>query len=654
MMGSCDNKVVRLHSECVFLPMLFGWVPQVSGICVMMLGDAMWPRRVTFAVLIVASLWACGETTPTQAPPVADKPRSAGDTVSVAKRLLVPETTLPVRAEVVALSDRLSIASAREGKNARGSELAFLAARLRERLWRFDRTTTDAREAIELYSAVVASSVDGVVACRADFRQARLRGELARDGAETYRSAYLARARQTATAAKGGSACVTRIEQLVANSEVLRPRGDAWAQLQVQAKSQAKAQHARIHGPVLGAPTATSSASAIPAAQLLGARGDSEVVVTPDPKVVSKGIVSLTDVETYSYPRGGRVVLTLSAPATYEVGVLPPEPQIGRGDRIYLDLFRTRLKGVKRQVDATGLVRGVRLGKRKDGTRIVLDLAGPAYRRVFYLPNPFRVVIDLSTRKPSRAAQTIAGGAREVRRVVLDPGHGGWDAGAMGPTGLEEKDVVLDVAHRAAPALASELGIETMLTRDTDVYVPLEERTARANAYHADLFISVHCNATENGEAHGVQIFMLDPSREMDAAALRAATRENLSHLKHKKRSKPKGPVLSPAELEAQVADIAAGLSVGDTTSRSRLFAELLQKSTLSSLNARYPKTQDHGVKTAGFFVLLGADMPSVLYETAFISNSGDEKRLAKADFRQKLADAIVNAVRAYRTGHGK
>ncbi len=135
------------------------------------------------------------------------------------------------------------------------------------------------------------------------------------------------------------------------------------------------------------------------------------------------------------------------------------------------------------------------------------------------------MVIDLGTRPPSTGETPGAGGTREVRRIAIDPGHGGTDAGAVGPTGLREKDVTLDIAHRVAPLLAHELKIETLLTRDNDAYVPLDLRAARANAFHADLFVSIHCNASENGKATGVQTFILDEARE--GAAARLAAREN-------------------------------------------------------------------------------------------------------------------------------
>src|SRR4029079_7492159 len=134
---------------------------------------------------------------------------------------------------------------------------------------------------------------------------------------------------------------------------------------------------------------------------------------------------------------------------------------------------------------------------------------------------PFRIVIDLSTRKPQREDKPAAGtgGGRGIRRVAIDPGHGGNDAGAVGPTGLKEKDVTLDIAHRVAPLLARELKIETLLTRDNDAYVPLDLRTAQAHAFHGDLFVSIHCNASENGKASGVQTFILDEARDPEGSA---------------------------------------------------------------------------------------------------------------------------------------
>jgi N-acetylmuramoyl-L-alanine amidase len=198
---------------------------------------------------------------------------------------------------------------------------------------------------------------------------------------------------------------------------------------------------------------------------------------------------------------------------------------------------------------------------------------------------------------------------------------------------LKEKDVTLDIAHRAAPLLARELGVSTLLTRDGDVFVALDERTARANAFGADLLISIHCNASEDGSGHGVMTFVLDESR--DGMATRIAARENAAS------------VQAGSELAAAMSQF---LDRG-TLARSEHFAGLLQRSTLASLGKRYPDVPDLGVRRAGFYVLAGAAMPAVLFESSFISNAHGEVRLNTADYRGKLADGIVNAVRAYQSG---
>jgi N-acetylmuramoyl-L-alanine amidase len=220
-----------------------------------------------------------------------------------------------------------------------------------------------------------------------------------------------------------------------------------------------------------------------------------------------------------------------------------------------------------------------------------------------------------------------------VRRVVIDPGHGGADPGAIGPGGLAEKEVTLDIAHRVAPILAREIGIVTMLTRDDDRFVSLEERAARANAFHAGLFVSVHCNAAESPERRGVQSFVLAQAK--DEAAMRVAARENSTS----------------AAVAEQLTGVVADLQTSDLIEQSAHFATLLQRATLASFAQSYADTPDGGVRSAGFYVLVGAQMPAVLFEASFLSNPQEEQRLATADYRQKLADGIANAIRAYRDG---
>jgi N-acetylmuramoyl-L-alanine amidase len=266
----------------------------------------------------------------------------------------------------------------------------------------------------------------------------------------------------------------------------------------------------------------------------------------------------------------------------------------------------------------------------------VLDLNGQVWRRVFYLPEPFRIIADLATHAPKGEEGSTAGPAqrgKKLERVVVDPGHGGNDPGAIGPGGLKEKDVTLDIAHRVAPILARELGIVTMVTRDADRYVTLEERTARANAFHADLFVSIHCNASESAASRGIQSYVLDTSH--DETAARVAARENAT----------------TGSANAQVGALVADLRLGHLSHESLRLANLIQKSAMASLSERYADTANGGVKSAGFYVLVGAEMPSVLFEAAFISNPVEETRLQTADFRQKIADGIANAIRAYQEG---
>lgn len=600
--------------------------------------------RLVLGVLAVAvgALLACAEP---DGQPTLDPGDAGTGGVGQAERVLSKAVPLPARAEVVALSDRLAIAASREPGGPEGGELLWLAGQLRERLWRFDRRTTDAREAIELYATVVDQGLGSVRGCRADLRRALLTGELARDPADGHAALYLARRRQQSVAEQSPDqaieACLDELSRRTALLEAYRPSGEALARLVARGDEEADARRRRP----AAMPTGSAAVGSLPPPAIELGPDKRNVVVSPDESQLSADPVELTEVRPFSWDRGGRVVLTLSGVTTYRLGSLPPDPEAQRGHRVYLDVARARIDGVPRSIDSQGLVAGVRLGKRKEGVRVVLDLSRQAYHRVFFLPEPFRIVIDLGTRSPDRPKTAAAvPGARSVRRVALDPGHGGEDDGAVGPTGLREKDVTLDIAHRAAPALAHELGVETMLTRDVDAYVFLEERIARANAFHADLFVSIHCNATEDGRARGVQLFVLDPNREMDAVAQRVAALENSL-------AGVAGRPFDPKRIETQIAQVAAGLSTGDLAARSVRLAELLRTSTHGSLGQRYGRPSDHGIRTAGFYVLLGAEMPAVLYETAFISNPEDEALLATADFRQKLADSIVNAVRAYRAG---
>ncbi len=593
-----------------------------------------------FALALVAG---CGQGGPV--PGGAPAASSASPEITRARELIQETAILPPRAETVAVADAVAIAAHRSGRTAEGASLSMLAADLRARLWRLDQTLSDAREAVELYGAASLAAPTVEEGCEADRRRALLAGDLARDAGLAYRELYLASRRQEGRASPDGgpaappaSRCLSSVDMALAAAVAYRPSGEAMRALEHDGDLAAGAARRGAASPLLGA-MPSGVADRPPASAAVAPDGSAapggDVVVSPKEDAVGKDPVKVVAVEPLSGEDAARVVIRLSAPATFQVGVLGADGAQAN-PRVFVDVARASSKGLAREIAGSGLVRRVRLGAHAGGTRIVLDLSAVAARRVFYLPDPFRIVVDVGTRV--RAEASAPGAPREVRRVAVDPGHGGTDAGAVGPTGLKEKDVTLDIAHRLAPLLAHELGVETLLTRDSDAYVPLDLRAARANTFHADLFISIHCNASENGAARGVQTFVLDEARDPDGVAAKVAARENAQRGRD-------------AATGADLAAVLMRLNPAELSARSRHVADLLQRSALGSLQPRYPDTRDQGVKTAGFFVLVGADMPAVLFETAFISNADEEGRLATADYRQKLADSILNAVRAYKAG---
>ncbi len=612
-------------------------------------------RRVSFAAMLFAfslTISSCGKG--------GAEGQDAGPSSVTRAETLVAGGAMPERFEGVALADAVALAATQErlqgGDSARAAQLYRLGGDLRARLYRLDGVASDAREALELYAEAARLQTGTGAACEADRARALLAGELANDAKVSYRELYLASRRQAASRAKAGEGkaaedlerCMGRLNMALAEAVAYRPSGEAMAALTREGNAAAEAlgREQVAGGASAATPTGSAAelavaASAEPVAKASVAEVSADgIVVTPRPESISKDPVKLSSIEPYGTEQGGRVVLQLSGPAAFEVGTLAADADSGKDARVFVDIAHASAKGIKREIPVGGVVRRVRVGAQPKGTRVVLDLSSQLYRRIFYLPDPFRIVVDVSTRAPMREDPKAENGPRTLRRVAIDPGHGGNDSGAVGPTGLREKDITLDIAHRVAPLLAHELQVETLLTRDNDSYVPLDLRTARANAFHADLFVSIHCNASENGKATGVQSFILDRVRDPEGFAARVAARENLSSNKS-----------GEAASQDEIALVLSNLNIGAMVERSRHVAELLQRATLASLKPRYPDTKDQGVKTAGFFVLVGADMPAVLFETAFISNTQEEGRLSTADYRQKLADAIVNAIRAYKEG---
>jgi len=221
----------------------------------------------------------------------------------------------------------------------------------------------------------------------------------------------------------------------------------------------------------------------------------------------------------------------------------------------------------------------------------------------------------------------------KIGKIVIDPGHGGHDTGTIGPNGVREKDVVLDVSRRLGRMLRQQLGAQVIYTRSDDTFIPLETRTAIANRERADLFISVHANSSDDPDARGVETYYLNFTSSKDA--LEVAARENAVSQK------------SIYELQ----DLVKKIALKEKIDESREFASDVQSSLYSSLASKSSSLRNRGVKKAPFIVLIGANMPSILAEISFVSNPGDARRLQTSEHRQQIAESLYRGVARYVNG---
>jgi N-acetylmuramoyl-L-alanine amidase len=216
-----------------------------------------------------------------------------------------------------------------------------------------------------------------------------------------------------------------------------------------------------------------------------------------------------------------------------------------------------------------------------------------------------------------------------ARRVVIDAGHGGHDPGTIGRHGLQEKDLVLDVALRLDRLVRQELRTDVILTRSTDVFVPLEERTAIANQKEADLFVSIHANASRNPTARGIETYYLNFAKSPHAEAV--AAREN---------------AISPATLK-DLQNLVKAITLNSKIDESRDLAASIQEGMVAGAGEP-ADSPDRGVHTAPFYVLIGANMPAVLAEIAFVTHPEDEKRLTTPQYREQIARSLLRGLRGY------
>ncbi len=221
----------------------------------------------------------------------------------------------------------------------------------------------------------------------------------------------------------------------------------------------------------------------------------------------------------------------------------------------------------------------------------------------------------------------------KIGKIVIDPGHGGHDTGTIGPDGLEEKDLVLDVGRRLGKILEARLGAEVVYTRKDDTFIPLETRTAIANQARADLFVSIHANSSHDPDARGVETYYLNFTSSPEA--LEVAARENA--------------VSETSIYELQ--DLVKKIALKEKIEESREFAWDVEESLHAGLAAKSPAIRDRGVKKAPFIVLIGANMPSILAEISFVSNPTDERRLLTGEYRQRIAESLYRGIAKYANG---
>lgn len=342
-----------------------------------------------------------------------------------------------------------------------------------------------------------------------------------------------------------------------------------------------------------------------------------------------------------SHDAGGtRAVLEFSRRVTYEVD------SDSRGVRLRV------LDAPLRDVRLPGVVEGTEIqrvffeeGPEGVGGTFALE-AGPTYGgvRTSELDRPFRIVLDFDqaggTLFPLAGPQPVPPpafqpppAARGIRTVVLDPGHGGDELGAAGPSGLLEKSVVLDVAMRTARLLRDQLGLEVLLTRERDQDIPLDERAAIANHRKGDLFVSIHANASVRPSASGAETYFLAYQTD-DAEAVNVAQRENRAG----RSSAPRRPVADGLEM------VLWEMAQAEHLTESFLLAETIQQEFNEVLG-----TKDRGVRQAPFRVLMGAAMPAVLVEVAFITNRKEEALLRQADYREQIAQSLVASIARYK-----
>ncbi len=413
------------------------------------------------------------------------------------------------------------------------------------------------------------------------------------------------------------------------------------------------------------------------------------------PAAAAPAVPLVSDIRAWTNEIYTRVAIDTGEEVSWRANTLRADPLLGLPPRIFIDIRGAGIRDgiLRKPVEVrNGLLRQVRAGRfDRDTVRVVIDLERESSYRVFALPGPFRIIVDIEGEgeiaalpaspeadvppgpvaagpspedpappavtpppppptssaaspappappaippsvEPPRAAALPLPTARKHRvRVMIDPGHGGKDPGAIGPTGLKEKDVVLAIGRKIREKLSRTGEFDVRMTRDEDVFIPLEERTAMANKGRADIFVSLHINASPNRRAEGYSTYVLSRGAS-NREDLELAARENGV----------------PVRKLQGVKFIIDDMFTGARKNESLRLAKTVNDAVVRHVSARYPGAQSIGLKQAPFYVLVGARMTAVLVEASFISNAREESRLRDSSCLDGIADGVVEAVRYY------
>ncbi|MGE5283524.1 MAG: N-acetylmuramoyl-L-alanine amidase [Actinomycetota bacterium] len=380
------------------------------------------------------------------------------------------------------------------------------------------------------------------------------------------------------------------------------------------------------------------------------------------------GVSRVSDIRAWTNEIYTRVAIYTGDEVSWQANTVRADAARGLPPRIFIDIHGAGIRNeiLHKPIEIrNGLLRQVRAGRFDRNTvRVVIDLERESTYRVFALPDPFRVIVDIDgegeipalpvspgpvvagTEVPSppsippsippaaetpRAAPRPPGIPMPRLRVMIDPGHGGKDSGAIGPTGLMEKDVVLAIGRRIRDLLSRSGEFDVRMTRDEDVFIPLEERTAMANKGGVDVFVSIHINASRNRSAEGYSTYVLSRGAS-NREDLELAARENGVPI---------------AKLQG-VKFIIDDMFTGARKNESLRLAKTVNDAIVRHVSSRYPGAQSLGLKQAPFYVLVGARMTAVLVEASFISNAREESRLRDPSCLAGIADGVAEAVRYY------